>query len=353
MMTNEHTTWIEVNLSALRANFIQVRKAVDPSVKVMAVVKADAYGHGAGAAQAFALADYLGVTTLEEGLAISGRVLVFSPLLPEQAEAALEREMELTVCDPDSASAASAAAVRLGKTARVHVKVDTGMGRLGVPVADAVHFMGELVRMPNLTIAGVYTHFASAGAKSPAHAKKQNAAFAALADALRREGLPTGLLHAANSAALLNLPDSHYEMVRPGTLLYGQHPSPHGPRLDLAETWCMKTRIVALRRLPAGVKIGYGSEFTTRRPSTLAVIPVGYSDGFTLMPASLARGIRTLLRREPQVTVRGKRAPVVGRVSMQMCSVDVTDVPGACVGDEVVVPARRTTASSRIPRVYI
>lgn len=371
MSVEGHTVWIEIGESALKHNFGEVRSLVGPSVKIMAVVKGDAYGHGAvGASRAFAQAgaDYLGVTTLEEALdlrkaRIETRILVFSPLLPDQVGAALACDIEQTVCDLDLAKSISEAASKSGKTARVHVKVDTGMGRLGVDADDCADFMYRLISLPGIEVAGVYTHFANALASDIADARRQNERFSELLGLLRSKDIPTGLCHAANSAGLARIPESRYDMVRPGTILYGQYPTAHMPRsLDLQETWCMKARIIALRKLPAGAKIGYGSEFTAKRPTTAAVIPVGYSDGFTVIPESVARrthGPVALLagkvlgtRRGPHVVVRGSRAPVIGRVSMQMCSVDVTDIPGVQLGDEVIIPARRTTASARVARVY-
>lgn len=370
--TAKHTCWVEVSLAALRHNLAEVRALVGDSVKVMAVVKADAYGHGlVEAAKVFAEAgaDYLGVTRLDEGLELRGAgivapVLVFSPLLPDQMKAALSADLEQTVCDLDLAERLSAAAEKAGKKARVHVKVDTGMGRLGVTMDDCPDFIYRLLNLPAVEIAGIYTHFANAGAKSLSHAKEQNARFSALMDLLKSKDMPAGLCHAANSAAALNLPDSHHDMIRPGTILYGQYPTRYVERkLDLQETWCLKTKVVALRRLPRGAEVGYGSEFTAARPTLAAVLPVGYSDGFMLTPESVAQRAYSPLRlaagrvlgstKGPAVTIRGHEAPVIGRVSMQMCSVDVTGVPGVQVGDEAIVPARRTTTSSRIPRVYV
>ena len=367
-----HTSWVEVGLSALKHNLAEVRTLVGPAVKIMAVVKADAYGHGvAKAAKAFADAgaDYFGVTTVEEGLAVRAAgirapVLIFSPLLPDQMEAALSADLEQTVCDLSPAEALSAAAERMGKSARVHVKVDTGMGRLGVVPGDCPDFMYRLLNFPAIEAAGVYTHFADTDSKDFSAAREQNAEFSALVDLLAAKDIPLGLRHAASSAAILNLPESRYDMVRPGTILYGQYPVRLVERkLDLRETWCLKTRIVALRKLPRGAKVGYGGEFITARPTLAAVLPIGYSDGFTLMPESVAQRaaqpLRTIARKllgvagVSTVTIREREAPVIGRVSMQMCSVDVTDIPGAQIGDEVIVPARRTTTSSRIPRVYM
>lgn len=370
--TEGHTSWVEVNLGALRHNLAEVRALVGPAVKVMAVVKADAYGHGiAETARAFAEAgaDYFGVTTLEEGLAVrsaDARVptLVFSPLLPDQVEAALSADLELTVCDLGLAESLSAAAEKVKRKARVHVKVDTGMGRLGVTVGDCPDFMYRLLNLPAIEIAGVYTHFANAGSRRLSHAREQNDRFSSLLALLRSKDITTGLCHAANSAALLNLSESRHDMVRPGTVLYGQYPpGVVEKKLGLRDTWCLKTRIVALRKLPHGARVGYGSEFTVPRPTLAAVLPIGYFDGFTVVPGSVAQRaaqpMRAIASRilgaawHPQVAVRGKEAPVIGRVSMQMCSVDVTDVPGVELGDEVVIPARRATTSSRIPRVYV
>ena len=367
-----HTSWVEVSIGALKHNLTEVRRFVGPSVKVMAVVKADAYGHGAARTAetlAEAGADYLGVTTLEEGVelreaGITIPVLVFSPLLPDQVGDALSNDLEQTVCDLGLAGSISARAVEIGKPARVHVKVDTGMGRLGVGVDDCPDFMYRLLGLSGIEVAGIYTHFANAGSRSLSHARRQNARFSELTDLLTAKDIPVGLRHAANSAALLSIPESHYDMVRAGTILYGQYPTRHvRRRLDLQETWCLKTRIVALRKLSRGTKVGYGSEFTVSQPTLAAVLPIGYSDGFTLIPESAARRASHPLRvvadrilgtaGRPHVVVQGEQARVIGRVSMQMCTVEVTDIPGVEVGDEVIIPARRTTTSSRIPRVYL
>lgn len=366
------TSWVEVSISALCNNLTEVRRAVGDSVKIMAVIKADAYGHGAkGAAPAFveAGADYLAVTTIEEAIelrsdGISSSVLIFSPILPDQIDCALDIDADMTICDPGMARLISEVAVKAGKTARVHVKVDTGMGRLGVMPNDAPDFVGQVSNLEGVTIAGTYTHLANATASDLSDARKQISAFSSLVEELKAKGLPTGLCHAANSAAILNLPESHFGMVRPGTILYGQYPSKHvEKKLELKDTWALKTRIVALRELPVGTSVGYGSEFCTSRPTIAAVIPVGYADGFTVVPGSIAnrktgvlRSVASSLLRShntPYVTIEGQRASVIGRVSMQVTSVDVTEIPGLKIGDEVVVPSRRVTTSSRLPRVYV
>ena len=369
---NINTSWVEVDTSALKHNFSEVRKLIPESVAVMAVVKADAYGHGlVGGARAFAEAgaDCLGVTTLEEGLTLreSGveiPVLIFSPLLPDQVAPAVEKRLDMTVCGAEIVTCVSEAAERIGVPARVHAKVDTGMGRLGVSPQDCPALMYRLHNSAGVEVAGVYTHFANAGSKDLAHAWHQNTLFLEVLKNLREREIPYGIAHAANSAALLNIADSYHDMVRPGTILYGQNPSSRlFRRLPLRDTWALKTRIIALKHLGVGEKVGYGSEFTAVRPTVAAVIPVGYADGFSMIPDSIARRAADPLRLaanrilgvKPQlsVTVKGGKAPVLGRISMQMCSIDVTEISGVQVGDEVTVPARRTATSSRLPRIYL
>jgi len=355
--------WISVSRSALRHNFAAVRDLVTQKTEkppqIMAVVKANAFGHGAvETARTFqeAGADFFAVTTPAEALelraaGVGGRVLVFLPPLPGQVAALCAAHVEVTVCDAAGLDALGAAPLA------VHLKVDTGMGRLGALPPDVVPLAQKIKGTPGLRLAGVYTHFARALEKNEAATHKQFAVFSAVLDDLARAGIDPGLRHCANSAVLVRFPEMRLDAVRPGTVLYGQYPSGAVPRLlDLRETWRMQARIVTVRDVPVGSPVGYGGEWTARRPSRLAVLPVGYADGFTVSPGSTVagwRGLKALLRpTKPSVTVRGVRAPVVGRVAMQICTVDVTDIPGVSVGDVVTVPARRITASARLPRVF-
>lgn len=361
--------WISVSRSALRHNFHAVRtllaQGTDRPPQLIAVVKANAFGHGAGeTARIFqdAGADFFAVTTATEamelrGAGITGRILVFLPPLPEQIGAVLAADLDLTGCDAAGLDAVADAARASGKTAPVHLKVDTGMGRLGVLPSEAPALAQKISGTPGLRFAGIYTHFARALEKDETATRRQFDEFDRVLRGLERAGIDPGLRHCANSAALVRFPDLRLDAVRPGTILYGQYPSAAVPRqLNLQETWRMGARVVAIRDVPAGSAIGYGGEYVTRRPSRLAVLPVGYADGFTVAPASVSsgwRGLKNLLRPAPiTVTIRGKRAPVVGRVAMQVCTVDVTDVPDVSVGDVVTLPARRITASARLPRLY-
>lgn len=361
--------WISVSRGALAHNFQAVRsllaQGTDKPPQIIVVVKANAFGHGAAeTARVFqgAGADFFAVTTPAEAMelraaGIGGRILVFLPALPEQAGALLTAACDLTVGADADLDAVVEATRATGKTARVHLKVDTGMGRLGALPPEALELARKIAGTPSLIFAGLYTHFARALEKDETATRRQFDEFDRVLRGLERAGIDPGLRHCANSAALVRFPDLRLDAVRPGTILYGQYPSAAVPRaLDLRETWRMLARVVAVRDVPAGSAIGYGGEFVTRRPTKLAVLPVGYADGFTVAPASVGaglRGLKNLLRPAPvTVTVRGKRAPVLGRVAMQICTVDVTDVPGVSVGDVVTVPARRITASARLPRLY-
>lgn len=362
-----HDVWVEVDLSALRHNLLQVRRALADSVKLMAVVKANAYGHGCvETSRAFAesVADGLAVTRLEEALPLREAgltlpILLFAPIQPENAEAAVRHDLAMTVTGLSLAHTISEAAARLGKTADVHVKVDTGMGRLGLLPAQAAATVQKIAALPNIRVAGVYTHFATA-ADNLEFARAQLDRFRGVIRSLRDAGVDFGLAHAANSAAILRLPESHLDMVRAGTILYGQYPSGRVPySLDLRHTWRLKARVCDVRELPAGSPVGYGSEFVTKRPTRTAVIPIGFADGFTLVPEgpfyrrSALAFAAIKLRRSLVVQIRGRKAPVIGRVATQMIVADVTGTAGVEVGDEVIVPAMRIPTSALVPRVYL
>jgi alanine racemase len=362
--------WVEVDVSALRHNVQQVKSLIGSEVKLMAVVKADAYGHGAVETSRIILesgADALAVTRIEEAIllrrsGIQSNILVFDSIQPEWVTEAIELGLDLTVCEENLVKAISNACSSMSRSTapKLHLKIDTGMGRIGVLPSEAAP-LAQKIKDCGLELAGIYTHFHSAFQSDLKPTEEQLAIFLAAVRSIKQAGIDTGIVHAANSAAMLRLKESHLSMVRPGTILYGQYPSEHIPRvLDLRNTWTLKTRISFIKNVPAGYKIGYGSEFRTRRPSRIAVIPAGWADGLTLMPESLARRSFMKLGKAAImgdtalfVNVKGHRAPVVGRIAMQMCSVDVTDVPNVEIGDEVIIPTRRITTSSLIPRVYV
>ncbi|BDI30423.1 alanine racemase [Capsulimonas corticalis] len=367
------TSWVAVSRGALTHNaqaLLKLLETAEPAPRLIAVVKANAYGHGAPqTARVLSEAgiDFFAVTTPEEALelrlaGIAAEILAFAPPIPDQVKTLVAQGIVLTVCDLDGLAAISKAAASAGKSAKVHLKVDTGMGRLGVLPANAVKLARAIADDPNVTLGGVYTHFGRALEKDEAPTRKQLAVFLSVLQDLKGAGIDSGLRHCANSAGVLLGPDYWMDAVRPGTLLYGQYPAASLPkRLELRDSWKLKTRIVSVRDVPAGTPVGYGGEFVTARATRLAVLPIGYADGFTVVPGSVtsgARGLKALLRglmkrgAQNTVTICGKRVPVVGRVAMQICSVDVTDLGEVAVGDEVTVPARRVTSSARLPRRF-
>jgi len=367
-MDYELDAWVEVDLGAIKHNVEQVRSKIGDNVRIMAVVKADAYGHGAvetSKAMLDAGADMLAVTRLEEAAklrdgGITAPILIFDSIQPSAASEAVRLGVDCTVCTPELVTTIGKEAFAAHKTIGLHLKIDTGMGRLGVIPDDAVGLARTIAATEGVRLAGTYTHLATSTEKECQPAKDQLKKFNNAILSIRQAFLDPGIVHVANSAAILRLPESHFDMVRPGTILYGQYPSRFVPRvLDLRDTWKLKARISFIKTVPAGYMIGYGGEHRTKQESKIAVIPLGWADGLTLIPESLAR--RGLLRtiaskifRRPALTVsiHGKKVPVVGRIAMQMCSVDVTHIPEAAIGDEVIVPARRVTTNPLLPRVY-
>jgi alanine racemase len=367
-MENTHDAWIEIDLSAIKHNVRQVVSRIGNGVRLMAVVKADAYGHGAvetSKAMIEAGANALAVTRLEEAErlrqgGITAPILVFDSIQPSAAVKAVELGVDVTVCTPELVTALGTAAQAVHKVVNVHLKIDTGMGRLGILNNDVVALGRHIASTEGISWAGTYTHFATSSEKDLTLAKQQLEVFNEALLTIRQAFLDAGTIHAANSAAILRMPDAHFDMVRPGTILYGQYPSGNVPRLlDLKDTWKLKARVSFVKNVPAKCHIGYGAEFTAKRKCRIAVIPLGWSDGLTLTPESIARrgilrlGVARMLRRPPLiVSIKGKKAPVVGRIAMQMCSVDVSHIPDVEVGDEAVINARRVTTSPLLPRIY-
>jgi len=366
-------TVAEVSLAALRGNLRAAREQVGPDVAVCAVVKADGYGHGAvAAARAFvdAGAAMLGVSTVDEGAelraaGVAAPIVVLGGVFPGEAEAVVTHDLDAAVWTRDTVRALADAAAARGKTASLHVKIDTGMTRLGLDRADVPAFGAALRETPAIRVAGVFSHFASADAVETAVAAAQLARFEDAVAALATAGVRPPRVHLANSAAVLALRAAHFSMVRPGLMLYGYAPAPHlAGRAPLAPALRLRTRIAQTRRVPPGTPVGYAGTFVTTRPSTIAVLPIGYADGYHRLASNRA-----------QVLVRGRRVPVAGRVCMDHVMLDVTDVPGAVAGDDVVLIGARggaqvladelagwvetipyevlTALGKRVPRVYV
>jgi alanine racemase len=327
-------TWLEVDLEAIAHNVRRVVEIVGPGVKVLAVLKADGYGHGAVRVARTALnngAYCLGVASINEGLVlrkagISAPILVLGFTPAWQARELVLNGLSATVFDMDVAQALSRAAEQLDSQVRVQVKVDTGMGRLGLLPDDVIPFVLALRSLPNLVIEGIFTHFSVADS-DPAYTRWQADRFRQVLQALEEEGIQLSLIHAANSAAILSLPESHFTMVRLGIAMYGLHPSSQvrcPP--DFRPALSFKTEVAQVKLLAPGSFVSYGNAYQTTDWQRIAVIPVGYADGFRRAP-----------RHWGEVLVRGQRAPIVGRVCMDQTMIDVTAIADVRQGDEVVL----------------
>ena len=339
--------WIEIDRGALANNVQQIRRLIGPQRLLAGVVKANAYGHGAVLVARHILAagaDRLAVATLSEALelraaGIDAPILVLGYTPPRQAAEMVRAGVTATVYDIGTAQALAEAAAQQGVRAAVHVKVNTGMNRLGLDPEDAPAFLEALRGMATLEAEGVFTHFATSDTDR-AFALVQAARFGELIAALDAARLRPPLVHAANSVATLTLPETHFDMVRCGIALYGLDPDEDMTPLPAGflPVLSWKAEVAQVRRLAPGAGVSYGLEFVTRRPSTLAVIPVGYADGFPRRPLTWGG-----------VLIHGQEAPLVGRVCMDQCLVDVTDIVGAGEpvrqGDEVVLIGRQGDAT--------
>ena len=345
MTRAERPTWIEIDLSAIANNTRRIQTIVGSEVRILASLKADAYGHGAIKVARTVLhngASMLGVATVSEATplreaGILAPILVFGYVPLWQMREAVRLGLTITLYSFEAAQALSRAALALGQTVQVHVKVDTGMGRLGVraeQVEEVVALVREIGALPGLHLEGIFTHFAMADDEDLTHAHLQLNRFLRVLQVLAEQGICPPLVHAANSAALLRLPEARFAMVRPGIALYGLDPSedvrlPEGFRPALS----FKTQVAQVKIIPAGEVISYGGTYVTGEPTRIAVLPVGYADGFRRGPTNWGT-----------VLLHGQEAPIVGRVCMDQCMVNVSHLPQTRVGDEVLLIGRQGAA---------
>ncbi len=376
MAGHKSPVWAEVNLDAIRHNIKQLMGIISPGTKFMAVVKANAYGHGAGRVAGAALeegAAYLGVARVTEGekLRLSGidaPILVLGYTPPSEYPALLKYNLSQTVYDLEDARELSTAAVKSGKKIVVHVKVDTGMSRLGFQAGEqaSIRDILSLTSLPNLEIEGIFTHFATADSQNKDYTIMQWQKFNMVLDALKQEGLEFRYRHVANSAALIDMPETHLDMVRAGIAIYGYYPSSEvrSKRVNLKPAMSIKAVVAHVKRVPPGTGISYGITHITTKDSIVATISAGYADGYS-----------RLLSNRGEVLLHGKRAPVTGRICMDQFMVDVSHIPGVKKGDIAVLMGRQgeeeVTAdeiasrintisyevlcaiSARVPRVYV
>jgi alanine racemase len=333
-------------------------------------VKANGYGHGAVEVSRTVLdsgADMLAVASVEEGIelrnaGITAPILNLQCMLQDQIPEAIPYDLTLTLCSTAFAEELSRQSAAAGKTTKVHLKIDTGMGRIGVQREEAVQFALAVSKLPGLEIEGIFTHLPSADEDDLGFTVGQIGDFHAAADAIVSSGVDLPIRHASNSAAILNLADARFEMVRPGIIVYGLYDAV--PKIELHQAMTVKTKVAFLKTLPPGRTVGYGRTFKAERPTVVATVPIGYGDGYN-----------RLLSNKGKMLVHGKRVPVVGRVCMDQTMLDVTDVPDVKLGDEVVVYGAQgdafigidevasligtisyevtCTLTSRVPRVYV
>jgi alanine racemase len=386
--------WAEVSASALTYNLHAIRDFVNPPDerrktprKVLSIVKGNAYGHGGPPVAKIlekAGSDWFGVTCTNEGIdvrkaGVRKPILVLTSFWPGEEANLLKYDLTPVVhrCEQLKALDRAAAKRSPRKPVSFHLKMDTGMNRLGIATSDVECFAGQLAKCKHLRLGGVMTHFASSEAFAPSpqgqQTSEQEENFLAALERLRKLGVDTGIVHMANSAAIAARPESWGDMVRPGVILYGYHPGYDPPeqraeaerRLPLKPVMSLRTRIISLRRVPAGAGVGYGAKFVAERPSVIAVLAAGYGDGIH----------RSLGNSRGSVLVRGKLAPIVGIVSMDVTMIDVTGVSGVEVGDVVTIygtdgehvhPANAVARSigtvtsdllcavtARVPRLYV
>ncbi len=330
----ETITWAEVDLDAIAENVRNLKAHVGPGTMLMAVVKANAYGHGAVPVARAALeagADRLAVNRAEEGVAlrkagIEAPILLLGPSLPSQAEAIVEYNLTPTVISGELATALDDA----GRVT-VHVKVDTGMGRFGIMPEEALDFFRFLHTLPNLYVEGIFTHFAVADLADKSYTWGQFRKFQAVLGALEEHGLRPPIRHVCNSAATMDLPEMHLEMVRVGIAMYGLRPSDEvEPAVPIRPALSLKSCVARVRTLPPGSGISYGLTYVTEKETKVALVPVGYGDGY-----------HRLISNRGSVLIHGKRAPIVGRVCMDQFVVDVSGIPDVREGDEIVLIGRQ------------
>jgi alanine racemase len=332
--------WAEISLGAIAANLRAVRRHIGEQRKILAIVKADAYGHGAvpvARALAQAGADAFGVTCVAEGLelreaGIRQPILVLSGYWPGEEKKVIERHLSPAIFSLEQLRHFERAAAQSpnGHRYSYHLKIETGMNRLGLPAEDVRRFAALAADCRHTAIEGTFTHFASSEDFNSPQTTEQEKLFARALDTLRAERVPTGAIHLANSAAIASRPESWADMVRPGALLYGYHQfySPAereaeaAARLPLRAAFRLRARVIALRDVPVGAAIGYNARFVAARPSRIAVLAAGYADGVSRQLSGCGR-----------VVLRGRFAPIVGTVSMDLTTVDVTDLPEVGVGD--------------------
>lgn len=336
MFRHLRPVWAEVDLDKLAHNMREIRR-VSKSKDIIAVIKADGYGHGAldiaptlleNGATRIAVAVVSEAVELRRG-GIDAPIMVLGFTPPSLSDMLLRYDIEQTVYSYELAKEISVMAKKKNKVAKLHIALDTGMGRIGfLPDKESVEEVYKISKLPNIIIEGLFSHFSSSDEEDKTYTNNQLKKYNYFYNELLNKGVKINVRHIANSAAIIDLPETHFEAVRPGIILYGYYPSDEVLKneINLKPVMSLKTNIVHIKKLPAGEYISYGRKFKTTRESVIATLPVGYADGYT-----------RLLFNKAKVIVNGCYAPVIGRICMDQCMIDITDIKDIKLGDEVIL----------------
>ena len=328
-------TWVEIDLNALKHNLLAIKKQVGQHVKIMGIVKADAYGHGDYEVSRVLLnnsVEMIGIAILEEGIqlrdkGIKAPLLLLGGIFEEQIDDVIQYNLTPTAYDLKLADMLSKKANYFNKVVKVHVYVDTGMGSIGVRYDKAVEFIRSLQGMKNLSIDGIYTHFSCSDEKESEYTHLQIKRFRDVLVALDAINVCIPLRHMANSGAIISYPDAYFNMVRPGLSLYGLYPSEDMPKtISIKPVMSFKTRAIHIKDMKPGDTVSYGRTYKITKPTRVATLPLGYDDGYN-----------RLLSNQGKVIIKGVKVPIIGRICMDQCFVDVSDIKDVSVGDEVVL----------------
>lgn len=338
-MDNHRPTWAEIDLAAIKHNLKVIKKAAG-NTKIMAMVKANAYGHGMLEVSKICRqerVDFFGVASLDEALSLKQAItdvpiLVMGYIPPDDAEMVVAEDIRPCIFTLKAAEAMSQAAVRLNRQVHLHIKLDTGMGRIGfLPDRDSLAILQKIAALPGVQIEGIFTHLAEADIENSSFTVEQIRTFIAFIRELEARGIDIPLKHCSNSAALINFPEAHFNMIRAGIILYGLYPAPDSRRdkLDIIPVMTLKSRVSYVKTLPAGHSISYGRTYYCQQATRVATVPIGYADGYS-----------RLLSNRAWAVIRKKKVPLVGNVCMDMCMFDVTRVGEVKEGDEVILFGR-------------
>ncbi len=375
MLKKTRPVWAEIDIDRLIHNIKEVRRVTRPETIIMAVVKANSYGHGAITCARIFMengAERLAVATLTEAIelrqaGIDAPILVLGYTPDYLSPEVIEYSINPTVYTYEHAETLSKAAADLGQVAKIHIKLDTGLGRIGfLPTEDSVREIVRISKLPSLEIEGIFTHFATATRRDKSYTRKQFTKYIRTVEKLEENGVHIPLKHVSNSAAVIDLPEYNLDVVRPGGMLYGKYPSDevNKDRVELRLAMTVKATLANVKTVPEGTGISYGLTFTTERTSRIGTLSLGYADGYN-----------RLLSNTGEVGIKGGRAPIVGKICMDQCMIDLTEILGVKMGDEVILFGDGTdntplaedlakwvgsatsevlsSVSRRVPRVYI